>query len=120
MAFLIAFIGCIMSPVGTYIARPHRTVEFVMQIYTTDTSPEAASVHQELIRRSAPSQRVTQAFRLSNQMARLSKAAIRRRHPDLTEQEVGLHFIELHYGAELANAVRHHQSGASHETGSTE
>jgi len=34
-------------------------------------------------------------------------AAIRRRHPEFSEEEVRLTFIELTYGKELAENVRH-------------
>lgn len=43
---------------------------------------------------------------LSREVIRLSKAAIRRRHPEYSEEEVGLKFIELNYGADLADSVR--------------
>jgi hypothetical protein len=36
----------------------------------------------------------------------MARNAIRRRHPDWSEDEVRLKFIELTYGAELAREVR--------------
>ncbi len=74
--------------------------------YTTDTSPDAALVQRELIRRMTPTQRLQQTFQLSSEMLRAAKAAIRRRHPAYSEQEVAIKFIELHYGDELAAGVR--------------
>ena len=46
------------------------------------------------------------ALRLSSEVMQASKRAIARTHPDLTAREVELRFIELHYGKELADAVR--------------
>ncbi|WP_131282602.1 hypothetical protein [Blastopirellula marina] len=78
--------------------------------YTQDTSSEAEAVQRELMAQMQPSQRMALALRLSSEMLRLSKAAIRRRFPQFNEAEVGLKFIELHYGAELAEAVRRSRS----------
>jgi hypothetical protein len=39
-------------------------------------------------------------------MIRASKRAIRRTHPERSERDVGHLFIELHYGPEVANAIR--------------
>ena len=74
--------------------------------YTTDTSADAEMVQHELIRRIAPSQRVEKSLQLSSDLIRSAKAAIRRRHPEFTENEIAVEFIELHYGANLAAAVR--------------
>ncbi len=74
--------------------------------YTNDTSPEAAAVHLELLRKMPPSQRLNQALALSCEVMRLSKQAIRRRHPEFSEDEVRIKFIEMHYGAELAQSVK--------------
>lgn len=74
--------------------------------YTTDTSAEAEVVQRELIRRIAPSQRVEKSLQLSSDLIRSAKAAIRRRHPAFTENEIAVKFIERHYGANLAAAVR--------------
>ena len=80
--------------------------------YTTDTSVDAEVVQRELIRKTAPSQRVEKSLRLSSDLIRNAKAAIRRRHPEFTEDEIAVKFIELHYGADLAAAVRARLEGA--------
>ena len=80
--------------------------------YTIDTSAEAEAVRLELNRRMAPSQRVEKSLRLTSQMMRCCKSAIRRRHPEFTKDEVDVKFIELHYGAELAAAVQARLEGA--------
>ena len=80
--------------------------------YTTDTSAEAEKVQCELVRKTAPSQRVEKSLQLSSDLIRSAKAAIRRRYPELTEDGIAVKFIELHYGADLAAAVRARLEGA--------
>ncbi len=77
------------------------------QPYTSDTSPESEAVQLELVRKMPAAKRVEKAIQLSNELLRLSKAAIRRRHPDFSEEEVGIKFVELHYGVDLATAMQH-------------
>ena len=74
--------------------------------YTTDTSIEAERIQLEQIRRMTPSERVNKAFALSSEVARMCKAAIRRRHPEFDDNEVSLKFIELNYGKQLSDEVR--------------
>lgn len=74
--------------------------------YTSDTSHEAEIVQLELVRQMPPSERVAKALRLTCDMMRLAKDAIRRRSPHLSDEEVRLQFIELHYGDQLAQEVR--------------
>jgi len=74
--------------------------------HSSDTSTEAEAVQMKLIRQLRPSVRLEKALALSCEVIRLSKAAIRRRHPEFSEDEVGLKFVELNYGAELAESVR--------------
>ena len=82
--------------------------------YTTDTSPEAEAVQLELVRIKPPSERVQKTFRLSSEMVRSAKAAIRRRHPDFTEMQVAVKFIELCYGADLAIEVQRGLESTAH------
>ena len=71
-----------------------------------DTTLDAEQVQLRLLRDKAPAQRLAMAVRLSSEVIRLSKRAISRAHPELTPRQVGHLFIELHYGRELAEAVR--------------
>lgn len=80
-----------------------------MQPYTTDTSPEAEEVQLELIRRMSPAERALKALRLTTRLVRECKAAIARNQPELTTREIGIAFIELNYGKELAAAVANYQ-----------
>ncbi len=38
----------------------------------------------------------------------LARRAIRAQNPSMTEQELALEFVSLHYGPELASKLRHH------------
>ena len=79
--------------------------------YTTDTTPDAERVQLELVRRMTGSERADMAITLTNEVIRQSKVAIRHRFPELSEADLKLKFIELHYGRELAEAVRQVQAG---------
>ena len=61
------------------------------------------------LRRMTPQQRIRQTCALTRQVRQMAFAAIRRRDPDLTDEEVQLRFIELTYGAALAQDVRRWQ-----------
>ena len=72
----------------------------------SDTDPEAARVQLELLRRASPAKRLSLALSLSRTVLGLSRRGLARRMPHASEEEVGLQFVELHYGRELAQAVR--------------
>ena len=78
---------------------------FEMTGQLSDTSPQAEKVQIELFRKASISRRVSLARSLSATMIWLSRRAIQRANPGFTEQEVGLRFVELHYGRELAERV---------------
>jgi hypothetical protein len=73
---------------------------------SADTDPEAERVQLELLRRTGPTRRAQMALRLSAAVIDLARGAIRRSAPDWSEEEVGLRFVELHYGRELAAGLR--------------
>ena len=61
----------------------------------TDTSDEALAVQLDCLRRMTPQERLRRACAWSGQVRRMAFDAIRRRHPDYSEDEVRLKFIEL-------------------------
>jgi hypothetical protein len=77
-----------------------------MKTQSSDTHPDAERVQIELLRRATVGQRAEIAIALSQTVIELSRRAIRRAHPDASEQEVGLMFVALHYGQDLADRVR--------------
>ena len=73
---------------------------------SSDTDPQAEQVQIELIRRLSVAQRISLVRSLSRTTMFLSRRAIRRANPSMSEREVGLAFVELHYGKELAGRLR--------------
>ena len=71
-----------------------------------DTSPEAASAHLRLLRNATTAQRLRAAFGYSRSMISLSRAALRYRRPELSDDERALAWVEQCYGPDLAVAVR--------------
>jgi hypothetical protein len=74
----------------------------------TDTSTEALQKQMDGFRRMSPVERVSRMCLWSQQIKNMSLNAIRRRHPEFSDDEVRLKFIELTYGADLARDVRRH------------
>jgi hypothetical protein len=71
-----------------------------------DTDPQAEHVQIELIRRLSVAQRISLVRSLSRTTMFLSRRAIQRANPSMSEREVDLAFVELHYGKELAGRLR--------------
>ncbi len=76
-----------------------------MSTFSPDTHPDAEAFQIELLRKATVAQRFARVRSLSQTTIELSRRAIRRRHPELDETGVGLRFIELHYGSDLAARV---------------
>lgn len=77
-----------------------------MRARSADTDPEAERVQIDLLRRAGVARRAHMALALSAQIIGLARRAIREARPGLSETEVNLRFVELHYGRELAEDVR--------------
>lgn len=77
-----------------------------MQARSRDTDPEAEKVQIALLRAAGVGRRAGMALSLSGTVITLARRAIWRSLVGATEQEVGLRFVELHYGRELASALR--------------
>lgn len=74
----------------------------------SDTTPQAEKVLIELFRNATVAERLARMRTLTAATIALSKRAIARANPELSATEVGLRFVEFHYGGNLANAVREH------------
>ncbi len=72
----------------------------------SDTDPEAERVQLELLRRAGPARRLRLALSLSRTVMSLSRDGLARRLREASSEEVGLRFVALHYGADLADALR--------------
>lgn len=71
-----------------------------------DTAPQAEKIQIELIRESSVSERISRVRSLSQMTMYLSRRAIQRTNPFLSEREVDLAFVELHYGKDLTEHLR--------------
>ncbi len=71
-----------------------------------DTTPEAEKVQIDLIRKSSLSRRISIVRSLSRTVGYLSRRAIQRARPSLSEREVDIAFVANHYGEELAERLR--------------
>jgi hypothetical protein len=79
-----------------------------MALPTETTSPGAERHQIELLRRAGPVRRFALARSLTITTIELAREAIRRRNTQFSEREVELEFVRVHYGSELAQAVRRH------------
>ncbi len=70
-----------------------------------DSSTEALALQLQAFREMSPQERLRKMWALSSQVRQMAFAAIRRRHPDLHEDQVQLRFIELAYGTGLAAEI---------------
>jgi len=67
----------------------------------SDTSLKAIRVQTEVLRRPGPDWRMTQAFRMSNEMRRVAVAGVRARHPEYTARQVELAVARIFLGDAL-------------------
>ena len=80
-----------------------------MMTQSIDTNPEVEKVLVSLIRKLSIEEKLNQTLQFSSSIVNLSKRAIARANPTLSEDERNLLFVEYHYGAELANKLRSFQ-----------
>jgi len=72
----------------------------------SDTEPEAERVQLALLRAASPSRRLRLALSLSRTAISLARDGLARGLPGASPEEVGLRFVALNYGPDLAEAVR--------------
>ena len=70
-----------------------------------DTSPDAERALIDAMRCVPVGKRIATMVSLTRTAIELSRRAIRRANPGLDERGVGVRFVELHYGPELARGV---------------
>jgi hypothetical protein len=71
-----------------------------------DTSVEAERVQVDLIRAAPVARRLHLAWSLSATVISAARQALLRARPHAASQEIDLRFVELHYGPDLAAALR--------------
>lgn len=79
-----------------------------MKTQSEDTSPEIERVQIELLRKAGKTRRLQLGLELSGEALEMAQRAIKRAHPELSELEAKLLFVEVTYGKELADRVRPH------------
>ena len=72
----------------------------------TDTHPDVRSVQDAILRRMSAQEKVRIVSSMTRTMIYHARRSIRRSHPDLTDREIDLRFVELHYGEDLARGMR--------------
>ena len=81
-----------------------------MVTQSIDTTPEMERRQITMIREATVSKRLLIARSLSSSIITLSKRAIQRTRPDMSQRDVNLAFLEYHYGIELSKSVREYLS----------
>lgn len=72
----------------------------------SDTDPEVETVRQEILRGKTGAEKFALVRSLTATVIALCRQGIRDRHPEFSEREVDLHFVEMNYGRELAEGLR--------------
>ena len=72
---------------------------------SSDTHPKAEKFQISLIRRASIAKRTSRTRSLSQTVIQLSRRAILRANPKLSEQELNLVFVDYHYGSDLADRL---------------
>ena len=78
----------------------------VMPIRSDDTTPEAERVQVDLLRAAPVARRLRLALSLSATVISAARRAHARAQPGASPRELELRFVELHYGAALAQDLR--------------
>ena len=86
-----------------------------MKTQSPDTTRRAEQVLIELQRKKSVSQKLQQVRSLSATVMGLSRRAIARARKPANEIEAKLLFVELHYGAELANRLKRYLYERQHD-----
>ncbi|MHB9029338.1 MAG: hypothetical protein ACYC9O_11275 [Candidatus Latescibacterota bacterium] len=72
----------------------------------SDTDPKAEEFQIALLRRATVAERFALTRSLSRTVMQLSRRAIARANPGLSEQELDILFVKYHYGDQLAEKLR--------------
>jgi len=73
---------------------------------SADTHPEAEEYQISLLRKASIAKRISITRSLSQTAMKLSRRAVLRANPQLSEQELNLAFVAHHYGSDLADFLR--------------
>lgn len=85
-----------------------------MLTQSLDTHRDIETIQISMIRRESIAKKVSQMCSLSQSLRQLSKRAIKRANPTLSEQELSLLFIRYLYGSDLADRFSSYLIGITH------
>ncbi len=71
----------------------------------SDTPDEVAAIQIGILRRRGVNGRAALAFFMSRTVCALSRRAIQRAHPGISDDDLTVAFVAAHYGPELAERV---------------
>ncbi|MBN1868109.1 hypothetical protein JW916_12560 [Candidatus Sumerlaeota bacterium] len=75
------------------------------ELFPKDTHPDVEQRQIAMLREAGPARRFTLTRSLSRSVIEMSRAAVKRRHPDLSSRECALRWVALCYGENLARRV---------------
>lgn len=76
-----------------------------MKTQSADTHPDAERFLVSLFRQLTVAKRIEKMCLLTRMTIQLSRRAIVRRNPGLSDREIDLLFVKYHYGEDLANRL---------------
>jgi len=75
-----------------------------------DTDEASEEVQLGLLRRASIARKTALAFSLTRTVVELARRSLARLEPNASESEIGLKFVALNYGEDLARGVRQRMS----------
>jgi hypothetical protein len=76
----------------------------------SDTTERARLVHEDVLRRKSPLQRLRMAQELTIGLQKIAFAAMRQRNPELTDDEIWMRLAERRLGADVVRSVYRRES----------
>ncbi|HLL79642.1 MAG TPA: hypothetical protein VKT25_09090 [Ktedonobacteraceae bacterium] len=87
-----------------------------MKPQSRDTHPEIERIRIEWLRKAGPHRRLQLGLALCNEAFAIAQQGIRRAHPEASELEAKLIFVEVTYGKDLADRVREYLATRQRES----
>ena len=72
----------------------------------SDTNLKAEKVQIELIRKASVAERISLVRSLTQTTVQMARRAIKRANPNMSDREIDILFVEIHYGTRLADRLR--------------
>ena len=84
-----------------------------MPSHLRDTTPEIEKIQISLIRKTSIAKRISLLRSISQTAIMLSRRAIMRANPELSEEDIKYKIIEYHYGSDLSERFRRYSNSKS-------